>query len=149
LKFFESNILIKLDLSRVLKPYVFSRLQIKKACVETYQVSTNVEIATFVEPKCSPYYNRGEVFFSFLRELALPRETTGERQKKEIGTDERSEVLVEIVAEKEEDDYESGIKAESRKGRLPPGSMVIDLSKLLDDVTHQLREQKAERTEGR
>jgi hypothetical protein len=91
--------------------------------------------------------NRGEVFFSFLRELALPRETTGERQK--IGTDKRSEVLVEIVAEKEEDDYESGIKVESRKGRLPPGSMVIDLSKLLDDVTHQLREQKAERTEGR
>jgi hypothetical protein len=55
LKFFESNILIKLDLSLVLKPYVFSRLQIKKACVETYQVTTNVEIATFVEPKCSPY----------------------------------------------------------------------------------------------
>jgi hypothetical protein len=55
-KFFESNILIKIDLSLVLKSYIFSCLQIEKDCVETYQVSTHVEIgATFFEPKCSPY----------------------------------------------------------------------------------------------
>jgi hypothetical protein len=55
-KFFESNILIKIDLSLVLKPYVFSRLQIEKACVEdSCQVFTNVKIATFVEPMSSSY----------------------------------------------------------------------------------------------